>query len=165
MVTHFSAPLPSICQYAKHRDIWAKVWKLLPNTDNNLLSDISHIQQSMTAAVTLHFFSQWQWTISTSPVWGTWFLPVWVFGYKSHWENKNQAHLPRFVNFFPFAQVCCFTFKIESYLWQQGKRWKSKDKFIKSHTSALLQFELYLGAAQARKQHQGRRGAHPGKQG
>lgn len=90
MVTHFSAPLPSICQYEKHRDIWAKVWKLLPNTDNNLLSDISHIQQSVTAAVALHFFSQWHWTISTSPAWGTWFLPVWVPGYKSLWEKTEQ---------------------------------------------------------------------------
>lgn len=58
MVTRYSALLPTICQYAKHTDIWAKVWKLLPNTENNLLPDISHVPQSMTAAVALHFFSQ-----------------------------------------------------------------------------------------------------------
>lgn len=113
MVTHFSAPLPSICQYAKHRGIWAKIWKLLPNTDNNLLSDISHIQQSMTAAVTLHFFSQWQWTISTSPAWGTWFFPVYLAINHIEGEKKTNpkpsifSHWPRFAASLSRSKVIC----------------------------------------------------------
>lgn len=58
MVTHYSALLPIISQYAKHADIWAKVWKLLSNTDHNLLLEFSHIPQSLTAAAAPHFFSQ-----------------------------------------------------------------------------------------------------------
>lgn len=58
MVTHYSTLLPMVSHYAKHTDIWAKVSKLLSIPDNNLLSEFSHIAQSMTAVVTSHFFSQ-----------------------------------------------------------------------------------------------------------